>query len=227
VAAPLLESTGTTIERALDDAIARLARAPSTTATKTLLIEARRLKALMGSWGAIPPPAEARREMLARVMHVAADAGAAVASLPPSLGTPASPSAPSDPCTGSRPVTPSVRRAGSSLPAEWVAADAVEWQPSSVLVGVSSKLLHWDSAQGLFTALVRLDPGAELPAHRHAALEELFVLEGSLRAGNARGELLRAHAYCRSEIGNAQPFLATEKGCLLLLVGSERSEVLA
>lgn len=218
--APSLETTGTTIERALGDAIERLTRAAPSAATKTLLIEARRLKAVIGSWGAIPPPAEARREMLARVMRVAADAGALTASIIPANGPVDAPSAFG---TGPRATVPAVRR--SRPPSRGcIDEDEIGWQPSATLPGVSSKLLHWDSSQGLFTALVKLEPGAELPARRHAALEELLVLAGSLSAGALA---LKVHAYCRSEIGDQQPALSSLTGCTLLLVGSERGEVLA
>lgn len=221
MAAPLLETTGTTIERALEDAIERLTRAAPSATTKTLLIEARRLKAVIGSWGAIPPPVEARREMLARVMRVAADAGAITASVLPAS---ARVSAPTPFDTGARAIAQRSRRSGSMPPGCCIADDEVGWQPSAALPGVSSKLLHWDSGQGLFTALVRLDPGAELPARRHAAVEELLVLAGSLNVG---AKVLATSAYCRSEIGDRHPVLSSPSGCTLLLVGSERGEVLA
>lgn len=219
----LAEATGTgttTIERALDDAIARLGRAAPSAATKTLLIEARRLKGLMASWAAIPPPAEARREMLARVMRVAADAGAATAGL---SSAPGRESPPTSAATGPRATVPAARKADSLEP-RVLPTQGIAWQASATLPGVASKLLHWDSAQGLFTALVRLDPSAELPARKHAALEELFVLEGSVNVG---ADELRTHAYCRSEIGDEQSALLSPQGCTLLLVGSERGEVLA
>src|SRR6185436_8152706 len=73
-------STRTVIERSIDETIARLSRTDPSPQSRAFLIEARRLKSVMATWRAIPPPADARREMLARVMHLAAAAGASLDS---------------------------------------------------------------------------------------------------------------------------------------------------
>lgn len=52
------------------------------------------------------------------------------------------------------------------------------WEPTG-FPGVERKLLYQDGA-GRQTALIRMAPGARLPRHRHAALEQTFVLEGAL-----------------------------------------------
>src|SRR5262245_25399020 len=67
---PIPVSSHEILEEALTDAIARLKRA-STSERRALLVEARRLKSVLDTWHAIPPPNAARREMLARVMQVA------------------------------------------------------------------------------------------------------------------------------------------------------------
>ena len=53
------------------------------------------------------------------------------------------------------------------------------WQPFQH--GVAIKVLH--EADGLMSYLLRLAPGAVLPAHRHPVDEHCIVLEGSLRIG--------------------------------------------
>jgi quercetin dioxygenase-like cupin family protein len=53
------------------------------------------------------------------------------------------------------------------------------WKPTKY-PGVEFKLLYEDKNSGLFTGLFRWAPGAQLPYHEHAALEQTFVLEGSL-----------------------------------------------
>lgn len=58
------------------------------------------------------------------------------------------------------------------------AADG-QWQPFGP--GLSLKVLHEND--GIMSYLVRLAPGAKLPAHRHPIDEECVVLEGSLRIG--------------------------------------------
>ncbi|MEM5446791.1 cupin domain-containing protein [Paraburkholderia guartelaensis] len=60
-----------------------------------------------------------------------------------------------------------------------VSADELPWKPTRH-PGVEFKLLYEDAASGLFTGLFRWAPGAELPYHEHAEVEQTFVLEGSL-----------------------------------------------
>jgi anti-sigma factor ChrR (cupin superfamily) len=58
------------------------------------------------------------------------------------------------------------------------AADG-QWQPFGP--GLTLKVLHEQA--GVMSYLVRLAPGASLPAHRHPIDEECVVLEGTLRIG--------------------------------------------
>jgi anti-sigma factor ChrR (cupin superfamily) len=46
--------------------------------------------------------------------------------------------------------------------------------------GIDQKILLRDEERGLVTALVRMAPGARLPLHEHADVEQTYVLEGSL-----------------------------------------------
>jgi anti-sigma factor ChrR (cupin superfamily) len=55
------------------------------------------------------------------------------------------------------------------------------WDISSP--GVSRKLLHVDADAGWQAFLVRIDPGARVPSHGHAILEECLVLEGEFEVG--------------------------------------------
>ena len=59
--------------------------------------------------------------------------------------------------------------------------DAGDWQP--FLDGVAIKVLREHA--GVLSYLLRLDPGAVLPAHRHPDDEECVVLHGRLRVGSA------------------------------------------
>lgn len=76
------------------------------------------------------------------------------------------------------------------------------------LPGVWRRVLH--QQDGLRSYLLRLEPGAELPGHRHPADEECVVLEGELwvgrdlRLGAGSWHLARAgalHARIRSPLG--------------------------
>ena len=42
------------------------------------------------------------------------------------------------------------------------------------------KVLYEDAAKGEMTCLIKLDPGAQLPMHKHPELEQAYVLEGSM-----------------------------------------------
>lgn len=60
-----------------------------------------------------------------------------------------------------------------------VAADEGHWQPFGE--GVQIKVLR--EHEGVMSYLLRLAPGARLPAHRHPMDEECIVLEGTLQVG--------------------------------------------
>jgi quercetin dioxygenase-like cupin family protein len=42
------------------------------------------------------------------------------------------------------------------------------------------KVLYEDRSKGESTVLIKLDPGAHLPFHKHPELEQAYVLEGSM-----------------------------------------------
>jgi anti-sigma factor ChrR (cupin superfamily) len=65
------------------------------------------------------------------------------------------------------------------LASRYVDVDALPWAPTR-FPGVEIKVLMEDKTTGLLTALTRLAPGAVLPLHEHADLEQTWVLEGSL-----------------------------------------------
>lgn len=61
-----------------------------------------------------------------------------------------------------------------------VGADEGDWQP--FLDGVQIKVLREHA--GVLSYLLKLEPGASLPPHRHPVDEECLVLEGRLRVGS-------------------------------------------
>ena len=52
------------------------------------------------------------------------------------------------------------------------------WEPTK-FPGIRIKVLYTD-ASGITTALFKLEPGAVVPLHEHTALEQTYVIEGSL-----------------------------------------------
>lgn len=61
-----------------------------------------------------------------------------------------------------------------------IGPDDGEWQAFSE--GVAIKVLR--EQDGVLSYLLRLAPGARLPAHRHPVDEECLVLQGTLRVGS-------------------------------------------
>ena len=64
------------------------------------------------------------------------------------------------------------------LRSHFVQASEMEWQATDI-EGIKMKILYKDD-DGRSTILFKLDPGAVVPFHEHTALEQTYVLEGSL-----------------------------------------------
>jgi quercetin dioxygenase-like cupin family protein len=97
----------------------------------------------------------------------------------------------------------------------------MDWQAFRLLEGVDMKVLHRD-ADGLFRALVRLAPGAEMPRHEHARPEDILILEGSLVID---GVTMRAGEFCHAELGSIHEVSKAPSGCTFLLLGSEKNKI--
>jgi anti-sigma factor ChrR (cupin superfamily) len=54
----------------------------------------------------------------------------------------------------------------------------MEWRPSQ-FKGIQIKVLYENKAAGEMTCLLKWEPGATLPMHKHPEIEQSFVLEGS------------------------------------------------
>lgn len=62
------------LERALDQVVDFLGRAEQTSRVRALVIEARRLRKIVGNWHSIAPPDDMREEMITRVLKLASEA---------------------------------------------------------------------------------------------------------------------------------------------------------
>ncbi len=60
----------------------------------------------------------------------------------------------------------------------YVQPDAMEWKPTQ-FAGISIKVLYEDKERGEMTCLLRWEPGARLPMHKHPEIEQTWVLSGS------------------------------------------------
>jgi quercetin dioxygenase-like cupin family protein len=83
--------------------------------------------------------------------------------------------------------------------------------------GVRMKILAIDRARDRVTMLVRGEPGATYPAHRHSGPEECYVIRGSLIV---EGRLLRAGDFHHAEGDSDHGELHTDEGVEVLLVAA-------
>ncbi|NUO50653.1 MAG: hypothetical protein HOV80_17500 [Polyangiaceae bacterium] len=104
-----------------------------------------------------------------------------------------------------------------------VRPEAAQWQAHPTVPGVTLKLLFRDPRTGVYTALLRLAPGAKFPRRRHAASEEVLVISGLASIGTFE---LRAGEYCRAESESVHEQITTATGCTLFVCGSEHDEFL-
>ena len=96
-----------------------------------------------------------------------------------------------------------------------------EWQEA--FQGVYLKNLFVDEARGTVTTLFRMDPGAQLPRHLHHGVEECFVLEGDVRAGD---QMLGPGDYHCAMPETIHERLSTVNGAMFLIVGPRHYEML-
>jgi anti-sigma factor ChrR (cupin superfamily) len=108
--------------------------------------------------------------------------------------------------TGQAPVVPAPRPQAES---DWAEAAP----------GLSYKVLATDTEKDRVSLLVRLAPGVAYPPHRHAGVEELYLLHGELMIEDRK---LHPGDYNRAEPGTADQLVWSETGCTCLLLTSLR-----
>lgn len=60
----------------------------------------------------------------------------------------------------------------------YVKPQDIAWEPTQ-FEGISIKVLYEDKPKGEMTCLLKWEPGATLPMHKHPEIEQTFVIEGS------------------------------------------------
>ena len=95
-----------------------------------------------------------------------------------------------------------------------------EWE--QVAPGIECKLLATDTQRHRVCMLVRLAPGASYPAHTHADVEELHLLDGELWI-DERKLLPGDYNYGEPEAGDERVW--SETGCTCLLLTSTRDRL--
>jgi anti-sigma factor ChrR (cupin superfamily) len=101
--------------------------------------------------------------------------------------------------------------------------DASEQEWANVAPGIACQLLAADPDRSSVSMLVRLAPGADYPPHRHAGVEELYLLDGELMVDDKK---LYPGDYLRSEPGTMDRRVWSETGCTCLLMTSTQDELL-
>jgi anti-sigma factor ChrR (cupin superfamily) len=96
--------------------------------------------------------------------------------------------------------------------AQFVTVHAGEGRWVQIAPGVQSKVLHDDGRSRSF--LLRLEPGARLPAHGHAGEEACVVLEGSAQLG---GVEVHAGDFHLALAGSVHGEVTSRTGALLFL----------
>ena len=96
----------------------------------------------------------------------------------------------------------------------------LDWRPHPA-PGLTFKPLYVEKATGRATSLVRFEAGSTLPAHRHAAVEELFVVEGRVEVN---GIPMGPGDYCRADTGSQHQFARAVTDAVILVRNSLRDE---
>ena len=92
-----------------------------------------------------------------------------------------------------------------------------EWE--QVAPGIECKLLAADTERHRVSMLVRLAPGASYPAHTHAGVEELHLLDGELWID---GRKLVPGDYNYGALGAVDERIWSETGCTCVLITSTK-----
>jgi anti-sigma factor ChrR (cupin superfamily) len=118
-------------------------------------------------------------------------------------------------------VTPKAKNADKTAADEHshvVRPAEMEWQKTT-FPGCEAKTLLFDQSSGLVTALMRFAPGAVLPDHEHAEIEQTYVLEGYLvdKEGPAEGLKVGPGEFVWREAGSRHVAWCPEGGLMLAI----------
>ncbi|MCY1214875.1 ChrR Cupin-like domain protein [compost metagenome] len=95
----------------------------------------------------------------------------------------------------------------------YVDPNTIEWEPSQ-FEKISMKVLYRNDEAGEMTVLLKWEPGAVLPFHKHPEIEQSYVLEGSFYDHDG---ICRAGQFVWRQPGSLHE-THSDEGCLLLAV---------
>ena len=97
-----------------------------------------------------------------------------------------------------------------------VSGGDADWSESGI-PGLRVKVLAVDKVRSLATLLIRAEPGAVYPSHKHHGPEECFVLRGSIVID---GRVLRAGDFHHADEDSDHGEITTTEGAEVLVVGA-------
>jgi len=95
----------------------------------------------------------------------------------------------------------------------YVNPQEMEWVPSQ-FPSIAMKVLYRNEAAGEMTVLLKWEPGAVLPFHKHPEIEQSYVLEGSFYDHDG---ICRAGEFVWRTPGSLHE-TRSDEGCVLLAV---------
>ena len=95
----------------------------------------------------------------------------------------------------------------------YVDPTTMDWQPSQ-FEKIAMKVLYRDEAKGEMTVLLKWEPGATLPFHKHPEIEQSFVLEGSFSDHDG---ICRAGEFVWRKAGSLHE-TRSDEGCTILAI---------
>jgi anti-sigma factor ChrR (cupin superfamily) len=95
----------------------------------------------------------------------------------------------------------------------YVKPQDMDWAPTQ-FSGVAIKVLYEDKEKGEMTCLLKWEPGASLPMHKHPEIEQTYVLEGSFYDHDG---ICRAGEYVWRQVGSLHETRSNE-GAIILAI---------
>jgi putative transcriptional regulator len=167
--------------------------------------------ALADAIGALDP--DERRDLEARLAALPPSVRAEVAHLYDASVEIAASAPGEEPCAGVR----EALLARVAAPSKHTSTATEGARLETPFAGLRMKVLAIDRARDRVTMLLKGQPGARYPAHRHSGPEECYVISGSV---NVEGRILRAGDFHHAEGESDHAETWTDEGVEVLLVAA-------